>query len=542
MRTAKGTFLLLILIAVSCPGPGPAPEPVPIDSHPADLPVERYCIDFEERSNLEAVNGANAALLYSDLGVIFTSSPVIHDNITISSGAQSLFQGNPRAARPELTCGPLEFNIRPELHTKEVEFEARNIGFISTPVLVTATAYGEDSGVEVVVNERSFISQSRFGDLRPFEIIKLVSETGEPPITRVRVEYGTCPYDVMPGDTCVPPEDEEGREDGTLDATCLPHVVIDNLCITPEEKPETFGQSDRGANRLVYYFDNEGVFPIDGAQRHTYIQLANIKDSSVDVHVQIFIANTYLEMCEELDFYDTLTPYDEHTYDTLNIISNSISTPIYTTNPLESKYGFVVISVSDGPSESLIGSMRIKDQAGYEYRTSAVEPMRLTPRANLNGIVNFNGDAGNIYSDLIGIAFSETETADTVYTIGVTAVFGGEEDSIIITDENANRITCPETVFSCDDDDTINYYIDFSLPGNFTKDRVCRTSILTPGNKAGVLVLPFKRSICTDPAVGDEEGNCTFDTYFAGFVGLNNSSDEGTFDSWWGGEDTDDEE
>ena len=533
MRVAKGAFLLFILLAVSCPGPGRGPTP--IDSHTTDLPVERFCIDFEERSNPDAVNRANAALLYSDSGVVFTSNPQIHNNSALSSGFQSLFQGDPRAARPELTCGPLEFNLLPDLHTKDIEFEARNIGFISYPVLVTATAFGEDGGTEVVVDERNIISESRFGDLRPYEVIGLSSSDGEPPITRVRVEYGRCPYDVAPGEPCVPSEEEEATN-----TTCLPHVVIDNLCITPEEKPGTFVGSDRGADRLVYYFDNEGIFSLDGSQRRTYLQLANIKDTSVEVHVQIWIGNSSILACEEYDFFDTLTAFDEHTYDMLNMVYNSTSDPIFTGNPFESKFGFVIISVSEGAPKSIIGSMRILDQAGYEYRTNAVEPRRLTARTNLNGLINFTGESGSIHSDLIGITFSETAERGTVLSNGVTAVFGGVVDSIYITDENSNRITCSPAVFSCDDDDTINYEIDFSMPGNIPNDKICNTSIITPGNTSGTLVMPFQETRCTNPPVTDDDGNCRFDTYFAGFWGLNNGSDRGVFDSWWGGEDTDD--
>ena len=74
-------------------------------------------------------------------------------------------------------------------------------------------------------------------------------------------------------------------------------------------------QTDAGADRLVYYFDTR--------DRKSYVQLANLSNDPATVHVQVFIANSDFGICEEIDFFDTYTPTDVHTYDMANLLRNS---------------------------------------------------------------------------------------------------------------------------------------------------------------------------------------------------------------------------
>ena len=505
MRKAKGTlFLLFILMFASCPGPGTGP--VPLDFPPGELDPVEFCIDFEKTSSPEAVNGANAALLYADLGVIFLSNPVIFNNPALSSGAQSLFQGNPGAARPERTCGPLEIVVNPDVRARKVEFEARNLGFISIPVEVTVIAYGSsESGPEVEVDRVNFISQSEFGDLRPVEFITLNAERGEPDITRVSVTYGTCP----------------------------PHVVIDNLCFTPPDVAGTFGRSEDGADRLVYYFDNR--------ERHSYIRLANLSDDAVEAHVQIWIVNSEVLECEEINFYDTYTPGDVHTYEMLNISLNSPDPPLsFSADVLAGKYGFVVVSRSTGPADSLIGNMNIIDDAGYEYRTNAVAPESGSLDSSFVGTINFSSVNGFNQSDLIGFSYSETTSHDTVSVPSVTTYFGWGGGEVTIFDQNEVPEECFNVPLGCYVHGA-NIAIDNSMPNTKVPDgisKACDTDIITATNSSGFLTLPYETTICSDPSIGDEDLNCIYDTHFVGFIGLNNGSDQGSFDSWWGGRKT----
>jgi hypothetical protein len=81
-----------------------------------------------------------------------------------------------------------------------VTFEAWNVGFIDFPLLITATARDAAGTVVARVSRRS---ESRFGRLRPMEVIDLLPPPTASDIRSVTVEYGTCP----------------------------PHVVIDNLFV-----------------------------------------------------------------------------------------------------------------------------------------------------------------------------------------------------------------------------------------------------------------------------------------------------------------------
>lgn len=165
-------------------------------------------IDFEETSNPRAVDGATATTIYADQGVRFPSAPQIFRSATpLTSGFQGLFQGDPEAGRPERTCGPLEIALSPSLRARRVRFEARNLGLIVRPTLVTVEAFGRGPGGETRVARLTRVSRSRLGDLRVFEVIDLRSTSRD--ITRLTVTYEECP----------------------------PHVLIDNLEVWPEESP-----------------------------------------------------------------------------------------------------------------------------------------------------------------------------------------------------------------------------------------------------------------------------------------------------------------
>ena len=504
MNRAIGLLILLIILIASCPGKGPiTPTHHPGGEHDPNA----FCIDFETESAIGAVNGSNAALIYNHLGIAMPSNPVITNNGALCEKFQCLYQGDPGSARPEASCGPIEVLIDPGLEVGEVKFEARNVGFISIPVEIVATAFGEQDGAEVQVDEFRIVSMSTLGDLRPVEIVTVESQAlSDPPITKLVVNYGTCP----------------------------PHVVIDNLCFKPKPRAVgAIGQSDSGAERLVYYFDNR--------ERKSYFQLANLSSQMVDVHVQVWIVNSTIHACEEINFDDTYTPKDVHTYDTLNLIRNNGDPLGFSGDHLSGKYGFVVISKSDGPPNPLVGSMRIIDNAGYEYKTNAVAPESVNTNTERFGAVNFNAAGGNSFSELIGFTYAVIDD-DTVYASpAISTVFGSPFDSLLVFDSAENAISCSPKQFSCEGGNT-NIGLDYSLPNSRDPDNItCPTTLISATNNAGWMQLPFANTVCTDPAVTDAEGNCMYDTHFVGFFGLNNGTSSGVFDSWWGGELSDEE-
>ena len=524
MNRTIGLLILLLCLATSCPSGGPI---VPTDHPGGDHEPNSFCIDFERASTDGAEDGASAILLYQDLGITFPSNPQIINNGALCGGSgvipgpinnQCLFQGDPDSARPERSCGPLEIRIDPGLQAGKVEFEARNVGFISIPVEIVARAFDasgrvDASGTRIPIDEVRIVSRSTLGDLNPVEDITLVSETSEQPIVEVHVEYTTCP----------------------------PHVVINDLCIEPKERAiSTIGQSDSGANRLVYYFDNYNM------TRKSSIQLANLSNEEVDVHVQIWIVNSTVHECEEIDFDDTYTANDVHTYDTLNLISNTGDIS-FTSDPLAGKYGFIVISKSEGPDNSLIGSMRIHDFNGFEYITNAVAPESSPTSSNKFGAVNFNNINGNHFSELIGFTYAVIADDTVQASTGLTTTFGNPFDQILIFDENETDISCSPHQFSCSvGNATVG--IDNSLPNPKDPDnRICPATTIGPGNNAGWMKLPFADTVCTDPSLTDGDGNCMYDTYFVGFIGLAGSTaiaptlNYGTFDSWWGAKTSDEE-
>jgi len=285
--------------------------------------------------------------------------------------------------------------------------------------------------------------------------------------------------------------------------------------------------TDGGADRLVYYFDNR--------ERTTHIQLANISDMPARVHIQVFAVNSIFQECEEADWDDRYTPYDTHIYDTTNLVTNDPAGGSLTIE-LDELYGFIVVSLEEGSPNSLIGVIRIMDDMGYEYRANAATP-EVSPAANENlyNKIDFSSTSNNYsFSDVIGITYLELNSSTVYASPGVGTIFGNVLEPIIIWDEDELQITCSPTAFSCAEG-SFNIGLDNSLPNSRgVLNRFCATSILST-NKSGSVEMMLDAFYCTDPLVGegDHDNTCSYNAYFVGFVGLNNNSDAGSFDSWW---------
>ena len=167
---------------------------------------------------------------------------------------------------------------------------------------------------------------------------------------------------------------------------------------------EPIDQTDTGANRLIYYYDEVG--------RHTYIQLTNTSDEQVCVHVQVFEANDF---CNEVDFDDCLSAGDTNVYDMENLPGNP---------DLSESYGFVAVSLESGPDFSLIGMFRIIDDNGFEYRTNAAGSEDPLAFSELFNILNFNDVTGNNLSDVIGITYVALGPGQVYASPAIGTVFG----------------------------------------------------------------------------------------------------------------------
>lgn len=289
--------------------------------------------------------------------------------------------------------------------------------------------------------------------------------------------------------------------------------------------------TDTGADRLIYYYDQLG--------RETFVQVTNTSDSFLSIHVQVFEADQF---CNEVDFDDYLTPGETVVYDMAALPGNP---------DLTDSYGFVAISLDTTDSfvsGALIGSFRIIDSEGYEYRTNAAssdfgEFDPFVP-GEFENALNFNNVNDPAFSDVVGITYVDLlGNGRNVYASpGVGTQFGaiGSGYQNLIFDHNENFNSCSPVTFACDPD-SINLGIDNSVPNTQGFARICNSSKLEGDAlpvDSGWLLLPFIGNICVDSLVtgggGTDafEGECDYPTYFVGFLGLNNGDGTGSMDSW----------
>jgi hypothetical protein len=274
---------------------------------------------------------------------------------------------------------------------------------------------------------------------------------------------------------------------------------------------EPIDQTDTGANRLIYYFDDHG--------RHTYIQLTNTSDEEVCVHIQIFAANDPSIDCREQDAEECLSAGDTNVYDMENLPFGLDYTD---------QFGFVAVSIESGPSFSLIGMFRILDDNGYEYRSNAADSTGDNSFEEAFNILNFNDVTGNSNSDVVGISYIETGPSQVFASPFIGTVFGSsgsQSDQNFILNSSENAVSCSPVGFYCDSFE-FSRGIDNSLPSTHGFDPICATSVLST-DTAGWLFLPYDHSDCFDDNCGEST-----EVFFVGFLGLNNGDGTGSMDSW----------
>jgi len=339
----------------------------------------------------------------------------------------------------------------------------------------------------------------------------------------------------------------------------LPLIAIPTQAIASNgvSLDQLIDQTDKGANRLVYFADTRG--------RDTFIQVTNTTTRGINIHVQVFRVNAAFQTtCSQCNFDDMLTPMDTHVYDVKNMVTNigpGLMPSIPECQMPDDNYGFVVISFvdykdgqgdcGDGTSDSctvkggpIIGMFRVIDEAGYEYRTNAAGKFVDRPSAHHghgghgDPLINFNLANGNNLSDLVGIVFLDSSPDAVSASPSIAIQFGDFEfqNPVLIYNQTENATSCDPVVFSCKVGN-LDKGIDFSLPNSKGQaNQVCTTNRLAT-NSAGWLHLPFFGFACAPPfslfANGDPTGVCISDPYFVGFRGLNNGAGTGGMDSWW---------
>ncbi len=295
-------------------------------------------------------------------------------------------------------------------------------------------------------------------------------------------------------------------------------------------------QTDASEDDLVYFWDMRMA-------RQTFVQVTNLGQDTVTVHVQIFNVTSPVTVCEETDFNDQFTAGDTHVYDLGNLVSNNdadglggvgFSAPAA---DLDEGYGLLVVSAFLGPQDSLIGMFRIIDgDSDFEYRTNAAGELRTNALIAgwSYGVLNFNDVDGANLSDVIGLVYRRVDDASVIASPNIQAVFGyptgdvtDASPQIHIFDEFESPTSCSPTTFACAPT-LLDKGIDNFHPNSKGEvNRICNDSV-----DVGWLFMPFQTFLCFDE--DPDAGNCGFaGRYFVGFLGLNNGNGTGSMDSWW---------
>ncbi|NIP32073.1 MAG: hypothetical protein GTO02_21925 [Candidatus Dadabacteria bacterium] len=263
----------------------------------------------------------------------------------------------------------------------------------------------------------------------------------------------------------------------------------------------------------------------DLRDRESYIQVTNFSSVSQSIHIQIF---QHDRNCDELDFFDELTPNDTVIYDMNNIVKNNGDpAPI---NLQDNSYGYVVISkftpgtneLTEGPA--LIGNFRIIDDAGYEYRSNMIDiiPGDSIQINSVNYIANFNTIDNANFSDVIGYSYDD---GGSFGFSTVTNVDNGFSFDIFVFDMDEEPLSCDRRNFACGN--IMNYGINEDYPASRGNNLLCPGGGLA--NPQGGYI-SFVNGLDLDGNPPGSDGN---DDIFIGLIGINNGNSTGSMDIWF---------
>ncbi|MGI9533341.1 MAG: hypothetical protein ACR2NW_00175 [Thermodesulfobacteriota bacterium] len=130
------------------------------------------------------------------------------------------------------------------------------------------------------------------------------------------------------------------------------------------------GVTDRVSSQMLYAYDQDGTAAGGGAsgngsvgadgvtnERNSWVQVSNTSATeSVWIHVQIIRSSGPLNVCEESDFVDLLTPRDTHVYNLQEIRRNEAGAAVLPLDPgidnaVQDTKGFVFITPIVGQND-----------------------------------------------------------------------------------------------------------------------------------------------------------------------------------------------
>jgi len=160
--------------------------------------------------------------------------------------------------------------------------------------------------------------------------------------------------------------------------------------------------TDRHGHTLIGFFDLR--------DRETFIQVTNIDEDSPGANIHIQIWNVGAD-CNENNFFDFYTPFDTHTYNLRDIVTNDGNASGVVLP--DDAYG-IFSATARVPSDSdIIGNMRILDDNGYEYRTNLLDEQHERDFDNEFAenfmTFNFNTKGGVTLSDVVGIPYDDDQ-------------------------------------------------------------------------------------------------------------------------------------
>ncbi len=324
---------------------------------------------------------------------------------------------------------------------------------------------------------------------------------------------GTCEYTpTNEGGPCL----FEGCESDETDTDM--GLCSSGACICPDAPVDCADivETDKNLHQLTA--------PFDLRNRKTYIQVTNQSlQPSLAIHVQIF---QHDKNCNELDFWDVLTPIDTVIYDLDNLVKNDGSKVPVTLDDDSSGY-VVITSDLDGSGSSndfggpfLVGNFRIIDDAGYEYRANMAGPDLACDFAGSNdAYINYNTVDNAKFADVIGYAYEGKNSAT------VTNIDNGFTFSIFSFDLDEEPLSCDRRNFACGN--VMNYGINEGYKASRGNNLLCPGAFL-PDPKGGYVSFENGTNLDGSPPGSDADTNDAF----YGWIGLNNNDGTGSMDTW----------
>ena len=271
-------------------------------------------------------------------------------------------------------------------------------------------------------------------------------------------------------------------------------------------------------------FSYQLFYAWDLRNRETFIQVTSVDSSDIDIHFQIFDSTN---LCNELDFYDTLSTGDgtTHIYNMSNITTNN-GDPSGVVLPSNS-FGFVAITVVNATTglsvnnPTLFGNLRIVDNSGFEYRSNSIPFPTSDDPFNANFLFGFKELTPTSFSDLM--IFGVTDVGPGKFGVSAGSNIGDIFDLSIYNNEEV-VFSCANVVLKCTEANTA-FGINTRIPNEYNPGNgLC----LGNGLSEGFVKFTFDPEFFDDFATS--EGIDTRARFIFGFKGINNNGNRGSME------------